>query len=51
MAQRAAAAVGSPLLVVGSRGLGGFRSMLLGSVSPDLRPARTLPGHRGPSGT
>lgn len=27
------AAVGSSLLVVGSRGLGGFRSMLLGSVS------------------
>jgi nucleotide-binding universal stress UspA family protein len=27
------AAVGSPLLVVGSRGLGGFRRMLLGSVS------------------
>lgn len=27
------AAVGSPLLVVGSRGLGGFRRMVLGSVS------------------
>jgi nucleotide-binding universal stress UspA family protein len=27
------AAVGSPLLVVGSRGLGGFQRMLLGSVS------------------
>jgi nucleotide-binding universal stress UspA family protein len=27
------AATGSPLLVVGSRGLGGFRRMLLGSVS------------------
>jgi nucleotide-binding universal stress UspA family protein len=27
------AAVGSSLLVVGSRGLGGFRRMLLGSVS------------------
>ena len=29
----AAAAVSSPLLVVGSRGLGGFRRMVLGSVS------------------
>ncbi|GIG21342.1 universal stress protein [Cellulomonas chitinilytica] len=33
----------SPLLVVGSRGLGGFRGMLLGSVSADVVREATCP--------